>query len=176
MPSPQQIEDPANYAIPSVDGVGTAVSPTWEVLDGQHSRRVVLKGALLALGTFVIDAVVGLPFVRGRRADAASYTVWNDCKGWFNTSTICYPPSAYYGTDNRGYSVSWRPGTYWHRSGFVAPTGRSYTHDPSSCSGHNAWIWAKNSRSYNSNWMCSDGYVRSYTGWASFSICRSAWA
>jgi hypothetical protein len=165
------------FAIPGVDDVSDEVSPTWAYLQRRHaSRRVVLKGALAAVGALMVESVVGLPFFKERQADAATYTVWNSCTsvGYYNSSTICTPSSWYYGSDNRGYAVSWRPYTYWHREGFVSPTGRTYTHYPTTCNGHNAWIWWKNYRSYY-NVMCSDGHVRSYTGWASSSICRSLW-
>ncbi len=168
--------DRDDWAIPSVDEGGPAASPTWELLNAGHSRRVVLKGALLALGAFAVDAVVGLPFVRARRADAAAYQYYSGCQNFWHSTTICVPSYAYYGSDNRGGPVSGRPGAYWHRSGYDSFSGRVYTHDPSSCNGRNAWIWVKNYRSRDYNWMCSDGHLTAtWHGWSSFSICRSAW-
>lgn len=170
--------DHAYEAIPSIDKESEDLSPTWAYLKRRHaSRRAVLKGAIVAMGALAVDSVGGLPLLKTRRAGAATYTVWNSCTSasYYNSSTICTPPSWYYGSDTRGVPVSWRTYTYWHRSGFVAPTGRNYTHNATTCNGHNAWIWYKNYRSYY-NVMCSDGYVSSYTGWASSSICRSLWS
>jgi len=172
-PAPERHGQQPDVSIPNVDDVTDGLSATWSYLERhQPSRRVILKTAIVAMGALVLDSVRGLPLLKTRPAYAAKYVYWSTCQGFYESSTICTPSSWYYGSDNRGYPVSGKP-AYWHREGYSY--SRTYTHYPSTCAGNNAWIWAKNYRS-TYNVMCSDGYVKSNTGWSSSSICKSSWS
>ncbi|WP_433533179.1 hypothetical protein ACQPYA_14850 [Micromonospora sp. CA-263727] len=130
------------------------------------SRRRVLgivSGAAVASGLGVLDL---FPWSRPRGAFAAAYTEHSDCRGYFNSTSICVPSTALY-TGNCSGS--------WHRNDGSSGTCYNfrYTHDPSSCDGHNAWRWTSGTRR-----KCSDGwyeYADCGGGRVSrFSICRTA--
>jgi len=137
------------------------------------SRRHLLRAATgvgVAAGLGLLDL---FPWSRPRLADAAAYQQWSDCHSYFsNSTTICVPTSAYYGSNN--CSGSWhkqdlsQSGCIYHR----------YSHNPTSCAGRNAWRWTGSS-AHGPHRKCSDGWYwfRDCTGPTSismFSICRTA--
>lgn len=130
-------------------------------------RRVLgaLTGVAVASGLALLDL---FPWSRPRSAEAAAYTAWSDCRGYFDSTTICVPSSAYYNSNNCSGS--------WHRNDGSSGTCYTYryTHDPSSCDGHNAWKWT----GAVARRKCSDGWYQYYdcggTAISRFSICRTA--
>ena len=103
------------------------------------NRRTILgvvTGAAVASGLAVLDL---FPWSKPKGAFADAYTTWGDCRGYFSASTICYPSSAYYTGNCSGP---------WHRNDGGSGTcyNYRYTHDPSSCDGHNAWRWTSGTR------------------------------
>lgn len=135
---------------------------------GGFSRRRLLStvvGITVVSGLGLLDL---LPWSRPRSALAAAYEQWYDCRGYFNSSTICVPSSAYYRSSNCSGS--------WHRNDGSSGTCYSfkYTHDPDSCAGRNAWRWTGRvaRRKCSDGWYyyqdCGGGYINR------FSICRTA--
>jgi hypothetical protein len=142
-------------------------------ITSRWSRRRILGmafGVATAAGLGALDL---LPGARPRSAAAQVYTTyWGDCHGYANASTVCTPPTAYYGSDNC-------TSTAWHRDGGRTGTcfSANYTSNPSSCGGRNAWRWNGGNTS-STRRKCSDGYryavVCGSTGVGGFSICRTA--
>ena len=135
------------------------------------SRRKVLRNALLISSGVALGVLDLIPLTRPRRANAA-YTVWSDgCHGYHDNTTVCYPPNAYYGSDNCDGTWHRAQSNTWLNSCVKA----TYTHDSTSCSTRNAWYWYAGSN-YT---KCSDGFKTSYdycnnvSAINSFSICRT---
>ncbi|GII75746.1 hypothetical protein Sru01_07280 [Sphaerisporangium rufum] len=136
------------------------------------SRRRVLGAAFGTMTAVGLGALDLLPGARPRSAAAAVYkTIWGDCHGYVNASTVCTPSNAYYGSDNCTST--------WHRDDGYSGTCVSYkyTSNPTSCGGRNAWKWTGGNTT-STRRKCSDGrYVSVQCGSSSidrFSICRTA--
>jgi hypothetical protein len=163
------IEQASLYAqVPSATEPPPSPQPSKMAISGSTmSRRKVLgaiTGAAVASGLGVFDL---FPWSRPSGAFAAAYEVHAGCVGYFNATTICVPATAYYNSSNCSGS--------WHRNDGASGTcyNYRYTHDPSSCSGKNAWRWTSGTRR-----KCSDGwYTYADCGGSRvsrFSICRTA--
>jgi hypothetical protein len=170
----------------SIDHIQTDLDsriPLAKFAEASLSRRHLVKAFLGVAAGAALHTLGLLPFVKPPQAGAAKWTYYLDCQGYFETSTICTPTSAYYFGYNCTYIPGYDPHGYWHRDeGWVwnGSYWEYFSQDPTSCNYQNAWTWAKNYRSYGYNWQCSDGYYASYSSgawyWGGFSICRSGWA
>jgi hypothetical protein len=175
----------------TIDGttLGVADLPDWDappsgrwqrselaasVRDQAASRRSVLKfvvGGALGLGVWSLEMV---PLKASATNPNPVLSVWGDCHGYINPTTVCVPSSAY-------YSSSVCSGS-WHRNDAASGTGYSYnyTFNNTSCSTRNAWKWFGASGSGHSTLRrkCSDGHTEyadvGGTRISSFSICRTA--
>ncbi|MEV0597402.1 hypothetical protein [Nonomuraea cavernae] len=159
--------------IPSAQEAPEAALPS-RVASGtsRWSRRRMFGmafGVATAAGLGALDL---LPGSRPRSAAAAVYkTIHDTCRGFVNASTVCVPPSAYYGSDNCTST--------WHRDDGYSGTCVSinYTSHPSTCDGRNAWRWTGGSTT-STRRKCSDGqYYVVQCGSSAinrFSICRTA--
>ncbi|MFC6559479.1 hypothetical protein [Nonomuraea cavernae] len=155
-------QEPPEAALPS------HVAPVKE----RWSRRRMFGmafGVATAAGLGALDL---LPGSRPRSAAAVVYKTYHDtCKGFVNASTVCVPPTAYYGSDNCTSG--------WHRDDGYSGTCVSinYTSYSDTCAGRNAWRWTGGSTT-STRRKCSDGYYYSVTcgssGSGRFSICRTA--
>jgi hypothetical protein len=132
-------------------------------------RRTLLKlatGGALGIGLGVLDLVArALPSSANNPNPILS--IWNDCRGYFASSTICVPTSAFYGS-----SVC--NGT-WHRNDkyYGSSVSYDYTFNNTSCDTRNAWRWVGRV----ANRKCSDGWTYYSDGGTyrnTFSICRTA--
>lgn len=151
--------------LPDVDQRPEEYLPRDRTVDGAPSRRTVLKGTMAVVAGAALGALDLLPF--SRPAAAHAYTEWTTCVGYYSSSTICVPSSAYYGSDNCL--------TSWHKNQYDLVNTcilAEYEINLTSCSGRNAWRWGST--------KCSDGwkYSRDLCNGGStvinnFSICRS---
>ncbi len=152
---------------------GGPVSTLTEAIRRQAaSRRSVLKliaGGAMGLGIATIDLIP-------TRAAAVTpiLSVWGDCHGYIDTSSVCVPRTAYY--SSTVCNGSWHRNDSYHDS-FVS---YSYTFNNTSCSGRNAWKWfgATGAGHTTTRRKCSDGHTE-YADIvgnrvSSFSICRTA--
>jgi hypothetical protein len=132
------------------------------------SRRALLRlvtGGAMGLGLATLD-LVGRALPSRATTSNPVLSVWSDCHGWWDSSTTCYPPSAWYSSTCNGS---------WHRndrysSGTVY---YDYSFDNTSCSSRNAWRWTGRGN----HRKCSDGWTIYRDGSTSrntFSICRTA--
>jgi hypothetical protein len=134
-------------------------------------RRTMLRlatGAALGLGLAALDLIGRALPARGVEPSPV-LSEWSDCQGFFSSSTVCVPTTAYFGTGVPGVCSG-----SWHRN--YSYTGGSVTYDytfnNTSCNGRNAWRWTNGTRR-----KCSDGwtYYRDGTTYRNtFSICRTA--
>jgi len=135
-------------------------------------RRTLLKlaaGGALGLGLAALDLVARVLPSRANNPNPI-LSVWSDCRGYFSSSTVCVPSTAYYG----GGTPKVCNGS-WHRNDKYY--GSSVTYDftfyNTTCDGRNAWRWIGRV----ANRKCSDGhtyYVDGSTYRNTFSICRTA--
>lgn len=132
------------------------------------SRRRLLGSVVGLTVTSGLGLLDLLPWSKPRTALAAAYTEWSDCRGFFNSTTICVPSNAYYNSSNCSGS--------WHRNDGGSGTCYNfrYTHDPDSCAGRNAWRWTGRV----ARRKCSDGFYEYHDcgggNISRFSICRTA--
>lgn len=153
--------------IPSVMDVPESPVPSrFAVRERGWSRRRLfgtVAGVTIAAGLGALDV---LPWSKPRSADAL--TQWTDgCHGYYNSSSICTPSSAYYNSQNCSAS--------WHKNQGGSGTCYNYRFTPNttSCAGRNAWRWTSGTRR-----KCSDGWYE-YNDCGGghisrFSICRTA--
>lgn len=135
------------------------------------TRRTLFRmvsGAAVALGVAALE-------LRPLRAAAVTLSVWGDCHGFINASTVCTPPSWY-------ISGSLPCNGTWHRwdsynDSFVSYSFQFYD---TTCGGRNAWKWYGATGAGHSTLKrkCSDGHT-SYadiggTRIYNSSICRTA--
>jgi hypothetical protein len=170
--------EPEDAPLPVVDDPGVRVTRPREV------RRQARRRFLQTIGA--VGVGIGLAFTDGlstrfaRRAGAAPYEMWGDCRGFFDPSTTCTPTTAYFGSDNCDANA-------WHRHEYgVFPLSSEavliivYYHLGDTCAGRNAWLW---SWSGGTATKCSDGRVESWiwNPWTGesvlygtvFSVCRT---
>ncbi|MGW5683569.1 hypothetical protein [Nonomuraea sp. NPDC003754] len=154
--------------IPSVADEPESPEPSrYAVTEQRWSRRRLfgtVAGVTVAAGLGALDL---LPWSRPRAAMAL--TEWTDgCHGYFNSSTVCTPSSAYYGSDNCSGS--------WHKNQGGSGTCYNYRYTPNetSCGGRNAWRWTGSV----ARRKCSDGWYEYHDcgggNISRFSICRTA--
>ena len=135
-------------------------------------RRTLLKmaiGGALGTGLAALDLVArALP---GRANNPNPIlSVWNECRGYFDSGTICVPNTAYYGGGTPGVCNG-----SWHRNDKqTSGTVRfDFTLYNTTCDTRNAWRWVGRVH----NRKCSDGHTY-YSGGGvnrnTFSICRTA--
>jgi len=157
----------------SLDAVPSTMEPPadpkpsrlWRPPAAWSRRRVLtaIGGAAVAAGVAALDLI---PWSKPREAFAAAYTTWSTCHGYFTATQICYPANAYFNSNNCS-------GT-WHRNDGSSGTCYvfKFTHNPSSCDGHNAWKWTSPNRKCSDGWYeyhdCGGGNINR------FSICRTA--
>jgi hypothetical protein len=142
---------------------------TAELRRSAVGRRTLLKlaaGGALGIGLAALDLVSRALPARATNPNPV-LSVWPDCttSHWFNASSICYPPTAYYGSVCNGS---------WHRNDSYSGSSvtYNYTFDNTSCTGRNAWRWTNGTRR-----KCSDGHTYYQDGSTyrnTFSICRTA--
>ncbi|HET6532822.1 MAG TPA: hypothetical protein VFH03_19720 [Actinoplanes sp.] len=159
-----------DFYTPPPDATPSAV--TAQARRAALGRRTLLKlaaGGALGIGLAALDLVSrALP---GRATNPNPVlSVWNDCRGFFHSTTVCVPNTAYYGTGTpRVCNGS------WHRNDKYTGSSVSYdfTFNNTSCSTRNAWRWVGRT----ANRKCSDGWTYYRDGSTyrnSFSICRTA--
>lgn len=176
------IDDFASIPYTDAQPAQSATSTVYSALPKGRSRRQVL-GYMTAAATGVgLAALDLLPWSKPRSAEAAAYVTWFQCgppgdtKRYYSPNTTCVPESAYYGSDNCSPNY-WPVNTYHRNSSEGTSDSRyiySYTHNPSSCAGNNAWKWASSSGTK----KCSDGWktrtdTQGSNHYSNFSICRS---
>jgi hypothetical protein len=139
---------------------------------------MVTAGAGLAFSD-----LLSRPFLRPAAADPCQgtgcHSYWSVCY-YYDEDTVCYPPNAYYGSDNcdAGFLAHYHKDeatSYWSSGGLDYKA--HYDHNGISCAGRNAWIW----QASNPDIMCSDGWkqrwVNVYGTWHrevnTFSICKT---
>lgn len=151
---------------------GASASAVREIVARRVStRRTVFQlvsGAAVALGVAALE-------LRPTRASAVTLSVWPDCHGFINPSTVCTPPSWY-------ISGTLPCNGTWHRwdsynDSFVNYSFQFYD---TSCGTKNAWKWYGATGAGHSTLKrkCSDGHT-SYadvggTRIYNSSICRTA--
>ena len=152
------------------DALPSAV--TAQVRRSTVGRRTLLKlvaGGGLGIGLAALDLVARALPSRANNSNPI-LSVWSDCHGYFSSSTVCVPSTAYYG----GGTPKVCNGS-WHRNDKYS--GSSVTYDftlyNTTCDGRNAWRWIGRV----ANRKCSDGHTYYRDGSTyrnTFSICRTA--
>ncbi|MQA26526.1 MAG: hypothetical protein GEU94_13905 [Micromonosporaceae bacterium] len=142
--------------IPSIDTAPQSATPSAmakELRLRSASRRTVLRFAMGAGMTIGVSAIGLLPGAGKAHAGwYSTYATWTGgCRGYYSSSTICYPSSwdvSSYNCNGRGY----------HRDdgwSMTCSSGRHYV-KLTACDGKNAWHWTS------TRTRCSDGYRVSY--------------
>jgi hypothetical protein len=133
------------------------------------SRRRVLgliAGTAVASGLAALDV---LPWSKPRNAYAAlQQHGLGDCRGYFDSATICVPSNALY--DSHVCSGSWHKDKTEQNPNYQ----KKWTPAPRRCDGKNAWRWTRGTRR-----KCSDGDYYYFgrgipTPIERMSICRTA--
>jgi hypothetical protein len=151
----------------------------------RQSRREFVRLALAVMGGIglAFSDLVSSPFVRHATATPCTGSGCylshpTSCRGYYSSSQICVPTSAYFGRDNcdaadlahwhKNHATDfWTAGSYDYKA--------HYEHWAGTCDGRNAWVWIATKT------MCSDGqktrWVYDNGQWVeqmdSFSICRT---
>lgn len=150
-------------------------APRTSIVPQIVSRRTVLRGVA---GIALAGGMLTLDSIARKLPHASALTAWSDsagCQGYYASSSVCVPSSAYFGSDNCS-------GTF-HRNAYVGTacspgtgfTQRYFTPNETACNGKNRWTWAASRR------RCSDGYKYTYNQcngqveYDGFSICRTSY-
>jgi hypothetical protein len=155
--------------IPSADTMPENAEPSQVTLKetGRWSRRRLLgtvAGVTFAAGLGALDL---LPWSKPKAADALTQWGMGDCRGFFNSSTVCVPSSALYSGNCSGS---------WHKNQGGSGTCYNYRYRPdtTSCDGRNAWRWTGRT----ARRKCSDGHYEYHDcgggNVSRFSICRTS--
>ena len=148
------------------DATPSAVTAT--IRGSRLGRRTLLRltfGGAAGVGLAALDLIGKALPARATNPNPV-LSVWNDCQGYWASSTTCIPTTAWYSSTCNGS---------WHRNDSYSGSSvtYNYTFDNTSCSSRNSWRWTGRGN----HRKCSDGWTVYRDGSTSrntFSICRTA--